>query len=485
MDLRRRAQSRASSPAAPDKPFVTAATDGRARTVVAVNAAAAARGIVRGMALARARVIDPAVEVEPARPKAEARTLFRLTVQMLRYSPLVAPSPPDGLWIDATGAAHLFGGAAAMVDKIVRRLQGEGLTARAAMAVTPGAAWAWARYGSGGVLEDTAALNALPLAALRLPGETVQALRRLGLKRIADLKGLPRATIPQRFGPDVLLRLDQALGGAFEPIDPILPPRARRQRLAFAEPIATPEDLARTILRLTTDLCDDLDRAQDGARQFDLVFARIDGGIEPIRLRCAHPTRDAGHIAKLLTAKLENVDPGFGIEAATLTALKIAPLAPRQIDTNGGTVTESDFGALVDRLASRVGVRNVFRLAGVASELPERAAVAASPMRSPQNQWPAHWPRPARLLSPPEPVYVIALLPDYPPATFRWRDRSHSVRIADGPERMFGEWWRDAREVGEQRDYFRVETEKGERYWLFRTSRPGANAVWFMHGVFA
>lgn len=485
MDLRTRAQSHTSSYAAPAKPFVTAATEGRARTVVAVNAAAAARGIVRGMALARARVIAPTVEVEPARPEAEARALTRLTLQMLRYSPLVAPAPPDGLWIDATGAAHLFGGEESMVEKIVRRLKGEGFAARAALAATPGAAWAWARYGAGGVLADSAALSALPLAALRLPEETVAVLRRLGLKCIADLKGIPRATLPGRFGREVLLRLDQAFGRASEPLDPMLPPRARRQRLAFAEPIATPEDLARTIDRLTADLCADLDKTQDGARQFDLVFACVDGSIQPLRLRCAHPTRDTAHIAKLLTAKLENVDPGFGIEAATLTALRLAPLTPRQIDTDGTVVSESDLGALVDRLSSRVGARNVFRIKGIASDLPERAAVPASPMRTSQNQWPAQWPRPVRLLSPPEPVQVIALLPDYPPATFRWRDRSHSVRIADGPERMFGEWWQDPREVGEQRDYFRVETDKGERYWLFRTSRPGANALWFMHGVFA
>ena len=193
----------------------------------------------------------------------------------------------------------------------------------------------------------------------------------------------------------------------------------------------------------------------------------------------------SSHLGLMVLYDARGLVPRALLCGATLTALRLAPLTPRQIDTDGTVVSESDLGALVDRLSSRVGARNVFRIKGIASDLPERAAVPASPMRTSQNQWPAQWPRPVRLLSPPEPVQVIALLPDYPPATFRWRDRSHSVRIADGPERMFGEWWQDPREVGEQRDYFRVETDKGERYWLFRTSRPGANALWFMHGVFA
>ena len=490
MRRRRMRQNSPASGARPDSPVVIAAVEGQHRTVVAVNAAATARGIAAGMALARARVIDPQVTVEPARPLDDACALDRLTVQMLRFSPLVASAPPDGLWIDATGVAHLFGGEAAMVDAVMKRLRALNVTARVAMAGTPGAAWAWARYGRGDpVLAPGAekhALDRLPLKALRLAETTAQSLRHVGLKTIGDLRNIPRATIPIRFGADVLRRLDQVLGAVSEAITPILPPTAKRRRLSFAEPIATPEDLQRTIDHLTRELCADLEKSQEGARQIDLLFERVDGRVEALRIRTAHPSREPTHMAKLLSAKLPEIDPGFGIEAAVLTAWRVAPLQATQLESDGShAATERDLGALVDRLVSRVGPSNVFRITHVASDIPERAAMPGSPMAHVDDLWPKDLPRPVRLLSPPEPIHVIALLPDYPPAKFVWRERTHTVRNADGPERIFGEWWRRPAEVGEIRDYFRIENDKGERYWLFRAERPGQDHHWYVHGVFA
>ena len=470
----------------PDKPVVIATTEGRTRDVVAVNAAAAREGLVPGMSLSHARAVAPDLKATPARPLADARALDRLAVRMLRYSPLVAPAYPDGLWIDASGCTHLFGGDAAMVARITRHLKAMGFQARVAMAATPGAAHAWARSGSvNPVLAERALLEPLPLRALRLSEAAVHALRHVGLKTVGDLKRIPRATIPVRFGSEVLLRLDQAFGHAGETINALTPPAARQKRLAFAEPIATPEDLARAIDHLTAELCADLDKTSDGARRFDLLFTRVDGETPALRVATAAPTRNAIHLAKLLTAKLPEVDPGFGIEAATLTAWRVSALIPAQLSTDGTTSTARDLGELVDRLSARVGARNVYKVASVESDLPERAAVPADPMRPTVQEWPAHLPRPTRLLSPPEPVQVIALLPDYPPAKFRWRAHLHTVCAADGPERVFGEWWQDRREVGEQRDYFRVENELGERYWLFRVMSPEQEAAWFVHGVFA
>ena len=474
----------------PDKPFVIAEQAGSQHNIVAVNAAAATCGIVPGMAVARARVIHPDVKVEPARPHEDARALDRLTIRALRYSPLVAPCPPDGLWIDATGVAHLFGGEGAMVTGITRRLRAVGLTARTAMAGNPGAAWAWARYGQNDPVlapgTEVRALEKISLRALRLPQSTVQSLRHVGLKTIGDLRRIPRVTIPLRFGVDVLLRLDQALGLAPEALAPILPPTAKRRHMNFVEPIATPEDLQRTIVLLTDGLCEDLEKSQEGALKLDMIFTRIDGQMQIIRIAAARPSRDARHLAKLLTEKLPTVDPGFGIEAATLTAWRVGDLQPVQLATNGRAASaERDLGELVDRLVNRLGSRNVFKIKAVASDIPERAAVPANPMQTGlQQSWPGNLPRPMRLFSPPEPVTVIALLPDYPPAKFRWRDETHTVRIADGPERIFGEWWHAPHEVCEVRDYFRIENDRGERYWLFRAS-GGQEDRWYMHGVFA
>ena len=494
MDLRKR-RLRQANAWQPDKPFVIAVREGQQHSVVAVNAAAAARGIAPGMAVSRARVIQPGVKVEPARPQEDARALDRLAVRALRYSPLVAPCPPDGLWIDATGVARLFGGEGAMVSGIARRLRAVGLAARTAMAGNPAAAWAWSHYGQGDpVLTPSAehcALENLALPALRLPQSTVLALRHVGLKTIGDLRRIPRATIPMRFGADVLRRLDQAFGIASEAITPILPPTAKQRHLNFAEPTATPEDLRRTIVLLTDGLCRDLEESQEGALRLDLVFARVDKQMQAIRIAAARPSRDARHLTKLLTEKLPTVDPGFGIEAATLTAWRVSTLQPIQLETDGrAAAAEQGLGELIDRLVNRLGARNVFRIRPVASDIPERAAVPANPMapQSVQNHdWPRNLTRPVRLFSPPEPVTVIALLPDYPPAKFRWRDETHTVRIADGPERIFGEWWNSPREVGEVRDYFRVENDRGERYWLFRAGGTGDSRDdrWYLHGAFA
>lgn len=488
MDVRRHRLRRKGAWQA-EAPFVIAAQEGQQRIVVAVNATAARGGIVPGLTLSRARVILPEVTSVLAQPNADARALENLTVRALRYSPLVASCPPDGLWIDATGATHLFGGEETMVRGIVQRLRAAGLHARAAMAATPGAAWACAHYGNDLVLAPGAektALDALPLPALRLEHAAVQSMRHVGLKTIGDLKRIPRATIPMRFGAKVLLRLDQAMGHAPEAITPILPPRAKRRRVDFVEPISTPEDLQRVIDRLTEQLCEDLGQTDEGARKLDLTFARTDGRMETISLGTSRPTRDAKHLAKLLGEKLPTVDPGFGIESATLTAWRVDPLQAVQMDTDGSNAVQSrDMGELVDRLSNRLGPRQVFKIAAVASDIPERAAVPCNPMTPSTTAWPFSWPRPPRLFTRPEPIHVIALLPDYPPAKFRWRDEMHNVRAADGPERIFGEWWRAPGEVGEARDYFRVENEQGERYWLYRVTQPGQDARWYVHGVFA
>jgi protein ImuB len=473
-----------------DKPFVIADLEGRQQTLLAVNAAAAEEGIQPGMPVSHARAIFPNVRIAPAEPTEDARALRRLAGWCLRFSPFVAPCPPDGLWIDATGVAHLFGGEQEMLGKIAALFAKNNLTVRVAMAHTPGAAWAWARFGERRTVLEVApgALNPLPITALRIGSDAAQSLWRVGIKTIGELRKIPRKTIPIRYGADTLRRLDQALGFLPESIDTILPPSAKQRCLTFVEPISVVEDLERATRRLTEELCVDLETAQEGARKLDLIFQRADNTLQAIRIGTARPSRDPKHLAKLLLEKLDTVDPGFGIETATLTAWRINPLTPLQMDTEESAAADAhDLGELVDRLGNRVGEKNVFRFLPVASDIPERAAERVAPMTTITAAWPANLPRPIRLLSPPELVNVTALLPDYPPALFSWRGEARKVRCADGPERIFGEWWRNSKEVSEIRDYFRIEDESGERYWLFRDSRlsPEQTYRWYLHGIFA
>jgi protein ImuB len=288
----------------------------------------------------------------------------------------------------------------------------------------------------------------------------------------------------------VTRRLDQALGVAGEPIEPLLAPDVPRARLRFAEPIATADDLCRAASLLTERVCAKLLRQGLGARQIDLVFTRVDGASQNFRVGTSAATRDAGHILRLLRDRLESVDPGFGIEAAYLAATACDALGARQsVSDLAALRSEPDLSLLVDTLANRLGADRVFKLAPVESDLPERSVRRVPPLARAAADWPEDLPRPARLISPPQRVKVLALLPDHAPKNFVWRDRAYRVRRADGPERIFGEWWVSAAEHAAVRDYFSVEAEDGQRFWLYREGNGEDPATgthdWYLHGLFA
>jgi protein ImuB len=334
------------------------------------------------------------------------------------------------------------------------------------------------------------ALALLPVSALRLPAEILVALKQLGFDRIEELTDTPRAPLALRFGNIISQRLDQAFGRADEPFDPIVPPEMPRMRRAFAEPISAPETLARYTTKLVEQLCADLEVKGLGARKLDLLFFRVDNRIEAIRIGTVKPVRDPKRLAKLLCDKIETVDPGFGVETMTLTALIAEPLTYRAVSTSLTEAPTPDVSGLIDTLANRIGEECLYRMTPVESDIPERAVKRVTALAPPLGtNWPPHWPRPSRLLDPPERVETVALLPDHPPAFFTWRGRRRKVARADGPERIFGEWWNAKAETRAVRDYFQVEDEGGERFWLYRAGDGEDQATgshnWFLHGIFA
>jgi len=493
--LRRRPGAPSAEQPSAEQPLITSAHDGRRLTVAAVDRTAAALGLRAGMELAHARAMVPGLTVVPA-DAADAAALGRLAAWCLRYAPLTAPNPPDGVWIDVTGSAHLHGGEHAMLADLVARLAANGTAARAAVADTPGAAHAVARHAGAAITvvppgAALAALANLPIAALRLAPETASGLRRLGFEQVGSLAATPRAPLARRFGASVALRLDQALGRVFEPIEPAFPPEIVSHRLAFVEPLGTAEAFAAVIARLVAAVCARLEATGQGARLLDLLFERVDGSVQVVGIGTARPSRAARHLARLLDERLEQVDPGPGVEVMRLVVSLAEPLAYRQpvaslAEADDG---EDDIAALVDRLENRLGAGRVYRAAPVESDVPERSVRRVPPLAPPARiGWPTSLPRPVRLLNPPQAVEAMALLPDQPPAAFTWRRRRHRVRRADGPERIHGEWWRRAAEVDAVRDYFAVEDEEGRRFWLFRrgngTDPATGDLRWFLHGLF-
>lgn len=308
--------------------------------------------------------------------------------------------------------------------------------------------------------------------------------------RVRDLVAAPRAPLVLRFGALLAQRLDQAYGRIDELILPIRPVDPVAVSRNFAEPIAAAETIARYIGTLVSPLCSGLEERGLGARRLDLLVHRVDSAVQVVRVVLARPIRDPKHMLRLLCEQIETIDPGFGIERMELVAVLAEPIGPRQAVSSLIEEPEADLSGLIDTLANRLGGAALYRMVPVESDVPERSVRRVPPLEPvSETRWPADWPRPTRLLARPEPIETMAMLPDHPPVFFVWRGIRRKVRCADGPERVFGEWWRGDTELTTARDYFRVEDTSGERFWIYRAGDgehgETGSQRWFLHGLFA
>ena len=447
------------------------------------------------MAAAKAQALVQGLHMVDADPAADLAALERLTIWALsQYSPVVTIDPPDGIVMDTEGADHLQGGEELMLSGLVNRFRARGLMARAVVADTWGAAYGLARSMTAetkvvptGKTADSVAR--LPPSSLRISSEALISLRTLGFETVGELAATPRAPLALRFGPEIGRRVDQMFGRVAEPIEPIRCPEIIEVHRAFAEPIAAVETIGKYISRLVTKLCLELQAKGLGVRRTDLIVHRVDNTIQALRAGTAKPVRDVVWLTKLLRDRIEKIDPGFGIEKLSLAATMVEPLDDRQIASSLVDDAAVDVGSFVDVLGNR-GTYRIYRLAPVASDVPERSVQRISAVAAEVGQtWPMIWPRPVRLMDRPELIEVMALLPDHPPVWFTWRGKRRRVKRADGPERIFGEWWQRTSEWAAVRDYFTVEDETGERYWIFRSGdgvdHDTGSHRWFIHGTFA
>ena len=481
-------------------PFVLTADSHGRRLLTTVDGAAAAAGLSTGISLADAQTLVPDVIVQPDDPAKTATLLGRLADWCGRYTPWTSVDGEDGIWLDTAGCAHLFGGEEALLKGLVTRLSHLGFSAQAAMASTPGAAWALSRFADETVIVEGDEMRrwiaSLPVAGLRLTPEVASSLSRLGLRRIGDLYSLPRAPFAARFGEETARRLDQALGHVSEPISPRRYVAPFRSRLAFAEPIGHADDITRGLDHLLENLCDQLSRAARGGRRLELTLFRIDGSVQEVAVGTARATRAARHLARLFQERLTTLDPGFGVETMILSAPATEKLEADQTILKGkaGDATES-MGALLDRLGNRLGFGRLHSLQPAESHLPESAQrlmpVSLEREEPAVSRWEGEGPcveRPIRLLSDPERMTLMT--PEegdgVPPSVFRWRRQLYQLRRIEGPERIAPEWWRqDQSWTGGTRDYWRIEDAEGRRLWLYRESGGAEESRWFVHGLFA
>ncbi|GBE44205.1 DNA polymerase IV [bacterium BMS3Bbin10] len=467
--------------------------------LIAVNEAAGAQGLAPGLLLADARAMAPELKSLAHDADAEARGLERLARWCGRFSPWVSPDPPDGLWLDVTGTTHLFGGEAAFLETLDAALGRLRLCARLAMADTPGAAWALARFGREAMScipagAQKTSLEGLPVAALRLGEAVARQLERLGLKRIGQLYDIAPLSFRSRFGREVTRRLNQALGREKEPISPMTPEPDYQASLRFPEPIGLLSDVNAVADILITRVMACLAAHGKGARGFLLTLYGATGGVFTVEVKTAALGTDGEHVKRLFQERLrvlENrFDVNFGADAFSLQVSAVERLEHRQGDIADDSSGQENIDPLIDRLRARLGRNAVARLNLRESHIPERAAYAsrAEAGVKPEGRAPALAPRPLLLLPRPEAIRAIAEVPDYPPHRFEWRKVTYEVARAEGPERVSAEWWRENADGDfRTRDYFRVEAPQGARFWIFRlglNERREAPCQWFMHGLF-
>lgn len=525
----------------PPGPFVVVADQNGAQVITSLNAEALAAGLIPGQPLRDARAMCPGLNARPANPMAEAGFLTTLRRWAGKFSPWVAEEAPDGLILDITGCAHLFGGEEAMATEIARDCATLGLTVRLGLADTLGAAWALARYAgvsvdhglrSGDDIDQEAratrsrsakrrhwtrggpapqtrtiakgppiaapgatrqAIGKLPVAALRLTSEEAAGLTRLGLRRIEDLLGTPRAGLARRFGRHVVQRLDQALGVEPEPVSPARPPLHFAVRMGLPEPIGLEEDMLAGLDRLLPELSARLTRAGRGARRLRLEASRTDHTMQWIEVGLARPSADPDRIRPLIAMRLGEVDAGFGIDQLRLIATAHEPIHATQhrghFDAANRAMAKRDgdggLDDLMGRIGARLGLEAMVRLAPAQSHIPEKGALRLAAAFAPAaRDWiPPALERPLTLW-PPEPV----MIPDTPqlPDRFRWRGRDHEVTHARGPERIAPEWWlEDPAWRSGLRDYWVVTTSHGARLWLYFAHGAETSAGWFCQGAFA
>jgi protein ImuB len=471
-----------------EKPFVTASRQRGRMVIDAISPMAAKKGISVGMVLADCKAIYPEllmVETELGRSE---KLLQALAEWCIRFTPIAGVDLPDGVMLDISGCAHLWGGEVAYLKHIQAKLSGYGYTVGLAIADTVSAAWASARFGKTSIIgcgRQGEALKSLPPVALRLQDTVLARLKKLGMRTIGSFMNIPSSALRRRFGAELPKRLSQALGTELEWIIPVQPVEPYQERLTSMEPIAAAAGISIALQQLLETLCGRLEAEGLGLRNATLKCYRIDGEIQQIEIGTGHPSRNVSHLFKLFEHKIATLQPELGFEVFVFEASKVEPVTDEQAAIwHATSQNDRKVVELLDRVAAKIGSGAVSRYLPAEHYWPERAVRKAAPLWEKQaTEWRTDLPRPVHLLPIPEAIAVTAVLPDYPPMLFRHKGVRHTVVKADGPERIEQEWWLSD---GLYRDYYIIEDENGARYWVFRSGPyDGDQPQWFLHGYFA
>ena len=503
--------------------------------VHSINRNAQTLGVAPGMALSDARAFAKDLKTADLDPARIRTAKEQLAMWLGRYSPLIGYDPlvnplmvsgGAGFWIDISGVAHLFGGEQRLMADLSAHLKRMNFCeTNMAIAPTPGAAWAMAHHSTQNLSTIAkngirSALYPFPPTALRLTEKTLEALDRLGLRRIADIVRLPRTELGQRFPRDtdnLLLRLDQAFGDTAESIEPIAPPAPYACRRLYPEPVQHKNTIIAGLSDGLKRVLSALERDQRGARQVNLRLFKVNGHCAVIRVKTNAPTRNHQSLLRLFDERLNGLDVGFGLDTLVVEAPNHEALGYEQTSvlTKHG---QSSNTTVFDSIANRLGEQAVRRFVVEASHTPgsdavglplgadnantaiswqrayrdrvlvgrdqdapvherEQTAVRQSkllpPIRSNQSlaKITGSRARPLHLFAKPQPVAFVRSHRHQ--ARMTWRRLDHQLIDLQGPERITADWWK-AHIAGDPiasapRDYYQATDEQGRQFYLFET----------------
>jgi len=470
--------------------YVLVTQERNKQIIIAISHQAKKLGLKSNMPLADARIILPSLQAFKYQALRQQKLLKMLAEWFIRYSPNIALVSPDGLFLEVSGCTHLWKGEKPYLQEISMRLKKAGYHFKIGMADTLGAAWAITHYAENQIVksgEQLQALLPLPAKALRLTDDTLQRLAKLGFHQIESFIHIAPSTLRRRFGEEINLRIAQALGQQPEAFEPISEPHPYQERLHCLEPIQTAKGIEIAIENLLENLCSILQKDDVGFRNAILKCYRLDGKLQQISIGTNQASIHVKHLFKLFELKINQIEPDLGIELFIMEATKVETL-PKQQEALWQIQAQSNLSEvseLLDRIGIKAGKNAIRRYLPQEHHWPEHSVTAINDIQQqPATEWPNHKLRPTVLLNQPEPIQVSAPIPDYPPMTFTYKGLLHRVIKADGPERIEREWWLNE---GKHRDYYYVEDEKGQRYWLFRLGHYHSEiaAQWFIHGFFA
>jgi protein ImuB len=516
-------------------PLVLIRTVASRQLVIAASSEAMPFGVRVGMTLTEAKALCPTLTHEDHNPAHDARSFEALARWMMRFTPVVAlpasfdvrrsafdvrrsssiqnanteqrtsnaehrtpEMPPDGhaIYLDVTGCDRVFGGLHNIVAKVTDALGRMRLSATVAIAPTPGAAWAVASFDESGkiISQDqlVAALSPLPVAALRLKDEILQSLHHLGLETISHVMKLPRDALPARFGPTLLMRLDQALGRCAEPLVPLRHFTPIETSMEFDGVVESLEAIWMVLKELIRPIVAELLKRGCGARQLEVEFRRAYTPKVTKTILLSRPSRRAANLFDLLRLAMETLECDVEFIGVTLRVPHFERISEDQTAyTEDDSAGQAELDDLVARLCAKLGETAMVQPKLIESHIPERAFTwhgfstrADSSKTEARVEKPCHEEvhRPLQLL--PEPVEIGVMVNPFAahdgfPVQFSNGRDVHRLAHTIGPERIAGEWWRAHRRT---RDYFDVEDEDGKRFWVFRVNETNR---WFLHGTFA